>query len=330
MGGDQQDPGAIAAQQTASNQATAKAQAELNMVNQNTPYGSLAYNQTGTAADGTPQYTATTTLSPELQNLVGSNIQGAQGMSDAQNALMGNVQNNVTHPLDLSWGATEANLDQLGRQTLDPQFAQQNNQLEAKLYNQGLRPGTEAYDYAMNQNAQQQGQQYNNLYLQGHNTAVNDLTTQYNSPFNALASLRSGTQVAQPGIGQVQTPQTGVQGTNVAGIYQAANQANMAQNNATMGGLFGLGGSLLAAPMTGGGSVGGALMSGLFASDRRVKKDIRRIGVIANGLPVYSFRYIWGGGEQIGLMAQDVELVHPEAVHEIGGIKVVNYDLAVL
>jgi hypothetical protein len=63
--------------------------------------------------------------------------------------------------------------------------------------------------------------------------------------------------------------------------------------------------------------------SGIAASDRRVKKDIKMIGF--NKFPVYSFKYIWDDEEQIGYMAQDVEKTLPEAVIEIDGIKHVNY-----
>ena len=33
-------------------------------------------------------------------------------------------------------------------------------------------------------------------------------------------------------------------------------------------------------------------------------------------------------GAPVGLMAQEVEKVHPEAVTEVGGVKFVNYDKA--
>ena len=48
---------------------TTNQQNELNRVNQNGPFGSLSYSQTGKNPDGTPQYTATSTLSPQLQGL---------------------------------------------------------------------------------------------------------------------------------------------------------------------------------------------------------------------------------------------------------------------
>jgi hypothetical protein len=79
--------------------------------------------------------------------------------------------------------------------------------------------------------------------------------------------------------------------------------------------------------------IAGGLMSSagsLMKSDRRVKHDIYQIGEAPNGLPIYSFRY---NGDltnhvHIGLMAQDVELVKPEAVVTIDGVKHVNYELA--
>jgi hypothetical protein len=46
--------------------------------------------------------------------------------------------------------------------------------------------------------------------------------------------------------------------------------------------------------------------AGIAASDRRLKRDIKRVGAMANGLPVYEYRYVWGRKRHIGVMAQDV------------------------
>jgi hypothetical protein len=78
--------------------------------------------------------------------------------------------------------------------------------------------------------------------------------------------------------------------------------------------------------------VGGLLDAGgkaktLF-SDRRIKEDIKVVGKLDNGLPVYTFRYKGFDQLHMGLMAQDVELVKPDAVVEINGIKAVNYEMA--
>lgn len=78
-------------------------------------------------------------------------------------------------------------------------------------------------------------------------------------------------------------------------------------------------------------TIGSALGLGsslLKLSDRRMKKDVKRIGTADNGLPIYVYRYLNGDAYEVGFMAQDVEKVRPEAVTEINGIKHVNYVLA--
>jgi len=40
---------------------------------------------------------------------------------------------------------------------------------------------------------------------------------------------------------------------------------------------------------------------------------------------VYEYEYIWGGGRQIGLMAQEVNAVYPHAVGVVDGYLTVNY-----
>lgn len=73
----------------------------------------------------------------------------------------------------------------------------------------------------------------------------------------------------------------------------------------------------------------GSLLSSASAfawSDRRVKDDIKRVGELDDGQNVYRFRYKGSPQWQIGLMAQEVEKVRPEAVFEHpSGVKMVNY-----
>ena len=59
---------------------------------------------------------------------------------------------------------------------------------------------------------------------------------------------------------------------------------------------------------------------------RQVKEgDIEKIGELANGLAVYAYDYIWGQHD-IGVMADEVEQVMPEAVVMMpSGYKAVNY-----
>jgi hypothetical protein len=86
-------------------------------------------------------------------------------------------------------------------------------------------------------------------------------------------------------------------------------------------GLAGLG--LQAAQIPGIGAALGALP---FLSDARAKEDIKPVGKLHDGQNVYSYRYKGQPGTQIGLLAQEVEQVHPEAVSTHGsGYKMVDY-----
>ena len=62
-----------------------------------------------------------------------------------------------------------------------------------------------------------------------------------------------------------------------------------------------------------------------FFSDKRLKHDIKRIGKTNDGQPIYSFKYNGDDRTQIGLLAQEVEKKHPEAVGLSGGYKTVDY-----
>lgn len=55
--------------------------------------------------------------------------------------------------------------------------------------------------------------------------------------------------------------------------------------------------------------------SGLISiSDRRLKTGIMRLAKLGSGLWLYRFKYLWGGIEYVGVMAQDVLEVMPDAV----------------
>jgi hypothetical protein len=70
-------------------------------------------------------------------------------------------------------------------------------------------------------------------------------------------------------------------------------------------------------------AIGTALIVG---SDRRLKKDIKLIGHTDEGLNVYEFRYIDGSGPYIGVMAQEVAEIKPEALGPtVNGYMTVDY-----
>ncbi len=61
-------------------------------------------------------------------------------------------------------------------------------------------------------------------------------------------------------------------------------------------------------------------------SDIRLKEDIRRIGTNRLGLGVYQYRYRGLEGVWEGVMAQEVEVMHPGAVRTLAmGYKAVDY-----
>jgi hypothetical protein len=61
-------------------------------------------------------------------------------------------------------------------------------------------------------------------------------------------------------------------------------------------------------------------------SDVRAKRDIRHIGTLADGLGVYTYRYLWDDEPRIGVMAQEVAAIRPWALGPIqDGYMTVNY-----
>jgi hypothetical protein len=52
------------------------------------------------------------------------------------------------------------------------------------------------------------------------------------------------------------------------------------------------------------------------SSDRRLKTEIRRMATLPGGLGIYRFKYLWSDTEYVGVMAQEVREVMPDAVIE--------------
>ena len=65
-----------------------------------------------------------------------------------------------------------------------------------------------------------------------------------------------------------------------------------------------------------------------FFSDKRLKENVKTIGKTKDGQDIVRFNYKGSDQTHIGLIAQDVEKKHPEAVGVAGGFKTVNYDKA--
>lgn len=67
---------------------------------------------------------------------------------------------------------------------------------------------------------------------------------------------------------------------------------------------------------------------GGFFSDKRLKKDIKKIGKTYDGQTIYSYKMGDDPRTRIGLIAQEVEKDHPKAVGLAAGFKMVDYGKA--
>jgi hypothetical protein len=314
---DAPDPKETAAAQAQMNKETAIAQYGLSATNQVTPYGNLTYEQIGTWPDGTPRYQATQSLSPEMQGLYDKYSGIAGNLGDIGNTLSTNVKENYGQPFKLGNEEVEARINELGSKRLDPRFAEGEDQLRTRLMNQGLQPGTPAWEAEMRSFGETKNDAYNQLLLTGRKQAGDELLTERNQGMNEMLALLSGTQVQNPNY--VGTPQPGVSGVDYAGLVQNKYQAEQEAYNAKLSGLMSLAGTV----------AGGWMRGGMpMPSDRRIKDGAVRIGTADNGLPIWLFRYKGSSQWQIGFMADEVRQVRPEAVVDIGGIAHVRYDLA--
>lgn len=338
MGKSAQAPAApdytAAAQATAAgNLQAAQTAAAANRVNQVTPYGNLTYSQNGTDAQGNPTWTQTTSLSPEQQQLLDIQNQTSIGMGNLQNQGLGYVQNMIQQPFDTSKIAQiginpgENYSDAMMRQ-LQPQIQQDRESLDAKLANQGIMQGSQAYENAMRQQGMKEAQLRDQAIVGGMQTGLAANQQQFgqqgyirNEPINTLNAIRSGSQVTNPTF-QSTPQQATTSGADLMGAAQgtynanlAASNAQNAANNAFTSGLMGLAGAGI-----------------MKYSDIRMKENIVPVGYLPNGLPVYEYEYkaefkdIAGHGKHIGVMAHEAEQLVPEAVvMQSNGYKSVNY-----
>jgi hypothetical protein len=329
---------AAAAQQTAAGNLDAARQATAaNRVNQRTPYGSLDYAITGEDPYGNPTWTATQSLSPAQQQLLDYQNQTSAGLGRLAGQGLGYVENMLQTPFDTSALPTTGfnpsqSYQDAYMQRLAPQLQQGRDQLQQQLANKGIDIGSEAYDRAM----QTQQQRENDLLLgattqgfgvgqQARQSALQEQAYLRNEPLNTLSAVRTGSQVTGPQfVNSAQQATTA--GPDLLGAAQQGYNAQMGAYNAQQAGQNSMTQGLM-------GLAGAGMMA---FSDVRLKQNIQPVGVLANGLTLYSYEYIdevklhplAGEGMQVGVMAQEVEQVFPYAVKTLDdGYKVVDYGL---
>jgi len=309
------DPNATAAAQGQWNSFTAQQQQAMNMVGQNSPWGSLAYNQTGTQTiidpNGkpvqVPMYTANTTLTPEQQKIYDQTQAADLNLATIANEQSGKIGQILNDPFSFENSDAEQWAYDLASPRILQQQGQNQRQLESQLVNSGIRRGTQAWDSEMARLTNANSDQLNQLALTGRGQAFSEALAERNQPLNEIIGLMSGSQIQNPNATFAQTPQSQVAGVDYSGLVQNKYNADVQQYNArtgALGGLFGAGLSLF--------------------SDERLKTDIRRIGSTYEGQPIYTYRYNSGGPIQMGVMAQESP-AEAVSVDPESGYLMVNY-----
>ncbi len=314
------DPTATAEVQQAFNREAAQQQAEMNMVDQSTPYGSLNYSQTGTNADGTPQYTATTSLSAPEQGLFNSTVGTQQAVANDAGTLANNIAPSLTAAPDLSNSALTKQLMGWQQDYMQPYFNMATSNLQSQLANQGITQGSQAYNNAMLQLQQSQAGSMENAMASDEGQAYNQALQTYQAPIQTLSALLGEGQPANVSSSLVSTPQETIQPGNYESVAEQNYQNQNQQYGNTMSGLFSIPSAIL----------GGWARSGFAtSSDRRKKRDIVRVGWLNDGTPIYRFRYLDNDTMHIGVMAQDIVEDRPEAISfDPEGFMMVDYERA--
>lgn len=153
------------------------------------------------------------------------------------------------------------------------------------------------------------------------------LQSEIDRQYGRLAGLTTLGQQSAAGVGTAGI-QTGARISALEGDIGSAQAGGELATGRALSGVFNLPSQFLGLQYGYAGSPGGAGttpgLSGIF-SDRRLKTNIQRISTRPDGLGVYEFEYIWGGGKHIGLMAQEVLGIYPDAVGSVGGYYTVDY-----
>ena len=209
--------------------------------------------QSPPASPNTSQWRSDITLPPVGQQLLEAGNQSALGLAELQGQAGQRVSEGLSQPFDYGSVGDVSDASYAAQTArLDPQWNERAEQYRTMLANQGLVPGGEAYDSATRNF--EQGR--NDAYTQARLAAIQTQPQTYqlaqalrSQPLNELNALRTGSQVQNPQF-SAQPP-----GANYLGAAQAQGQygmqgyqADVANQNAMMQGLFGLGAAYLGGP----------------------------------------------------------------------------------
>lgn len=322
------------------------------MVDQYNPWGSVTYSQIGNAftpgtgigtetyffnpqtgeyssnaQEGweqvqgvlTPRYRQDTNLSGTQQNIFDRSQQAELNLAQLAADQSGFLGNYLNEPFEY----TNRDAETWAYDLASPRILQQQQQneaaLRATLANKGIREGSAAWNAEMARMTNANTDQLNQLALTGRAQGFAEAMAQRNQPINEITALLSGSQVSNPATMSGAAPSVGLAGVDYSGLVNQNYQQQLNAYQSRMGGIGGLFGSVLGAA----GQAGGF---GALFSDRRLKTDIRRVGQTDGGVPIYVYRYGNMGPFLMGVMADEIEAINPEAVIEhVSGFKMVDY-----
>lgn len=250
-------PKETSAAQTGSGVSTSIANAFLTNMNETTADGTKTFDQTGEYSFtdpytgqtyNVPRFSVTQTLSDAQQAIKDQNDAAGLNLATLGNNLSGTLGDQLTGNFQLGNEAVESRLFDLGRQRLDPMFANRDEDLRTRLANQGIKAGSLAYDREMAGLGQQENDAYNQLLLTGRGQASNELLTEDNQRINQISALLNGGQVSQPNfmtganVGAIPTTDN----ASIIGNYDNALMSQWQQNQAAWGSAIGGLGGLFA------------------------------------------------------------------------------------
>jgi hypothetical protein len=201
---------------------------------------------------------------------------------------------------------------------MKPAIDQGNDRLITNLQARGLPVGGEAFNEAYGAQQQQTQDTISRLAQDADINAGQEQSRLFGLDASARSNAISELVAAMGGgySPPTNTPSGNAPGVNYSGLVGQKYQADMQQYQAQQQQRGQTAGAL--------GSIGGAL---LMKSDRRLKVDVRRIGMRGR-LPVYRYRYLWDAPNvtRVGFMAQEVLNDFPQAVKLEGdGFLAVDY-----
>jgi hypothetical protein len=240
--------GKVAGEQSAQNTANLQTQQAYNRPDQTNQFGSQSqWRQTGTDASGNPTFEQSTSLGQEGQ-------QFASGFSGLGQQYIDQAGQFVGNRPDMSSSAAFDQADQFWRQREEPRLQQQQDALDNQLANKGFAAGSEGYTRAKDDLARQQGDQRAGFLNSAQNQFFNQGLADRNQQAGEFGLLNPGVNYGNQAInsGFSSVPGVNVQNVDLTQLYnqnqqqqQQNYQNELASYNGMLGGVAGLGGTIL-------------------------------------------------------------------------------------